>query len=215
MYDEYSKQLIDLLPNLPQIDRAQCRRALSSAYFQIVQSRLATTPQVVNDPTPGANQDLLRRMADALESVAVFDPLHGIEIELDVRDASAFVAAEALALLTTLAAPSEGASDSDILLDEAVYTAIEAGLLYMIGGYDANAIALARTADTSSFSVEHPNRFRASRLREAKKVVGSVFSLFLGEVRRSQEERDFSTPLETKETPVFYLELLDDVRSSV
>lgn len=40
MFDEYAKQLIDSLPDLPDIDRVACRRALSTAYFYIVRTQL-------------------------------------------------------------------------------------------------------------------------------------------------------------------------------
>lgn len=212
MYDEYSKQLIDLLPDLPQIDRAACRRALSSAYFHIVQSRLGVTEEFPDEPLD-TNLDLLRSMVDALESVAIFDPLHDQGSTLDVQNASAFVAAEALSLLSTMADNPAQAHNVDILFDESVYSMIEAGLLYMAGGYDANAIALVRSINTSSYSVDHPNRFHASRLREARNVVDSILSLFLGEVRQSQVDRDLLAPVDAEEAPVLYQEILDDVRT--
>lgn len=33
MYDEYARRLIGLIPDLPEIDRDECRRALSIVYY--------------------------------------------------------------------------------------------------------------------------------------------------------------------------------------
>ena len=103
MYGEYTRQLIDMLPNLPGLDRAECRRALSATYFHIIRGSLVTDSVEGQESAAEdllESQDLLRRMVDALESVAVFDRLHGQESLVDVDRACAFVAGEALALLS-------------------------------------------------------------------------------------------------------------------
>ena len=87
-------------------------------------------------------------MADALESAAVFDRLYGVEAEAPVEEACAFVAAEALALLTQIPTippadePDEKpqVEEADGLVADAMQeiqttVTIEAALLYLIGGY--------------------------------------------------------------------------------
>src|SRR5579862_1624944 len=99
MFDEHARQLIDLLPELPRLERAQCRRALSAAYFRIVNARLAVPQSVDGTFDMDGARRLLRRMADALENIAVFDRLNGVPAEPDVESACAFVAGESLSLL--------------------------------------------------------------------------------------------------------------------
>ena len=74
MFDEHARRLIDGLPRLPELDPVACRRALSRAYVALVNHRInAASPEV----SPGRAELLneLRRMVNALESVAVFDPV--------------------------------------------------------------------------------------------------------------------------------------------
>ena len=56
------------------------------------------------------------------------------------REASAFVAAEAITLAEELAGLPDSASD-DPIADPRTYAVIEGALLFMIGGYDINAVA--------------------------------------------------------------------------
>lgn len=139
MFDAHARDLIDRLPNLPDLDPVTCRRALSRAYLVIVAGRLgAHLPGTTDENLP----DDLRRMVNALESVAVFDPLAGLLIEPQVVQASAFVAAEALAVLASLRDKGGFQLEvNDPLQNESIYTAIESGLLYILGGYDINAVA--------------------------------------------------------------------------
>src|SRR5918993_1890426 len=98
MFDAYSQSLIDSLPDLPDLDRDACRRALSAAYFYVVSARIGMRPLKGVDSNRARTRLLLRRMVDALESVAVFDQLSGVNRNQIQRSAAAFVAAEALAL---------------------------------------------------------------------------------------------------------------------
>src|SRR5437016_3089276 len=102
MYDEYARELIDKLPLLGDLDRDVCRRALSSAYFQVVRSRVRGGRAEALEQDTEQVEELLRKMANALESVAVFDALNGAAVERSVESACAFVAGEAVALLAEL-----------------------------------------------------------------------------------------------------------------
>ena len=139
MFDEYARQLLERLPQFAGLDPVACRRALSAAYAQVVELRVrgAVDPAAVE---PGTRREL-RRMVDALESVAVFDPLAGIAVPEDMVAASAFAAAEALSLLTALPSAGGEVESPDAIQKPVNYCRLEAGLLYLIGGYDINASA--------------------------------------------------------------------------
>lgn len=184
MYDQYARQLIDSLPELPDIDRTACRRALSSAYFHVVRSRLAADQDRILDTDLSETQTLLRSMADALESVAVFDRLHGQELSEDTERACAFVAAESLSLLAMLSRPGEIAPDRDLLLQEPNYASIEAALLYMIGGYDINATSIIRNVVIPDIRTEDAEPMATVRQTNSSHVLHRVSQLCRGDVRR-------------------------------
>jgi hypothetical protein len=157
MFDAHASQLIEMLPALPGLDRAACRRALSAAYLAVIRAKLGMADAPANAGELESVRSLLRRMADALESAAVFDRLNGVGLDARVEAACAFVGAEALALLAQippkpavveLAEPHHDEEGDDLLVDAMQEiqsaVAIEAGLLYLIGGYDVNAVALVR-----------------------------------------------------------------------
>jgi hypothetical protein len=147
MFDEHARNLIEQLPQLPGLDRSACRRALSAAYFHVVRIRLNAQNDQQQIGDLAGVRSLLRKLADALESLAVFDRLHGVGLDANVESACAFVAAEAIALLGELqaaAATEQQPEAADVICDERQYARIEAALLYMLGGYDVDAAALAR-----------------------------------------------------------------------
>jgi hypothetical protein len=145
MFDEHARRLIERLPRLPDLDHVTCRRTLSSAYLLIVDARIRTDARDELATETFELRQSLRRMANALESVAVFDPLNGIAVDDATREASAFVAGEALTLMEELASPLDLPS-RDPILDPHTYGLVEGALLFLIGGYDINAVAaVART----------------------------------------------------------------------
>jgi hypothetical protein len=186
MYDEYARQLIEMLPDLPDIDRVACRRALSEAYFYVIRSKLGVTQVDEEISSFNDTQNLLRRMADALESVAVFDRLNGQEIETDVENACAFVAAESLAILGKMISEDKLAT-FDPLLDTNIYTTIEAALLYMIGGYDINAVSVVGELTIPTFNLNEADEFVTSRVTNAYYVLARIIALCHGDVRRPRE----------------------------
>ena len=93
MFDDHARNLLEKLPALPGLDRDECRRTLSAAYSRVVEGRLHVVQGDLNEQALRETRLGLRRMVDALESVAVFDPLNGVEISRDVAEASAFTAA--------------------------------------------------------------------------------------------------------------------------
>lgn len=210
MYDDYARHLIDLLPNLPNFDRDECRRALSSAYYFAIRQQLGQ-----QDPADvGGIRSILRRLVDALESVAVFDSLNGQEVSEEVANASAFVAAEALSL-SLLLAETSNPSETALLFDSRNYQALEAALLYMIGGYDVNAASVSEHIRTTSPSVaarDDLSTYLGIELATAASVLDSLKRLCQGEVVSSTTLIDYSDILSTLPTAT-YQDVISRVRS--
>lgn len=189
MFDAHSRQLIDMLPALPALNRDECRKALSAAYLTVLRAKIVTTEANASLEEQEDIRCLLRRMADALESAAVFDRLHGIDRNAQVEEACAFVAAESLTLLANMPLlpkederedeeSEEEEADVDQELEEeseeqsspyidamqeaGTSLAIEAGLLYLIGGYDINAVALVKGFPAA------PSRRQIESLRDTR-----------------------------------------------
>jgi hypothetical protein len=218
MYDEYSRNLIEALPELPDLDPVACRRALSTAYFYIVRSRLLRQD---NGAQPEENTDLaetkelLRSMADALESVAVFDPIHDIQRSLEVQNASAFVAAESLALLSELHASNIEEDNQHLLLDALQssdnYLLLESALLYMVGDFVANAATTIQRVEETPLEADDDQVYRLARGNNAIYVIKRIKDLCLGNVQRPREGNLIL--LGTDAPPVEYDALLDEIRA--
>jgi hypothetical protein len=209
MYDEYARQLIESIPELPDLDRAACRRALSNAYFFIVKNRLGIANDEFDERDLQATRDLLRRMVDALESIAVFDRLNGQKRAENVESACAFVAAEALSLLSSWPREKiEAHTISDPLFRFEVYTAVESALLYMIGGYDINASSTVRDlAIPEVGKIETISDFRTAN---SAYVLSRTVAFCQGKV--SQARQAFPLVRFGADMPDDYDLVLDDIR---
>ncbi len=168
MFDRHAQNLIDKLPEIGGLTPEECRRALSRTYLVIVNNRILTNATADWDEDQAELQQTLRRMVNALESVAVFDVVNGVQVAGDSLEASAFVAAEALALFARLVERGDsGASVDDPIQDQYSYAVAESALLYMIGGYDINATAAFVTAREPAAPLleddERGNRCRSGR----------------------------------------------------
>ncbi|MBI5933862.1 MAG: DEAD/DEAH box helicase [Chloroflexi bacterium] len=188
MFDEYARRLIDSLPDLPDIDRVACRRALSTAYFYVVRTQLNLELDDNSTLDLENAQRLLRQMVDALESVAVFDRLNGQVPATEVETACAFVAAEALYLLAKFYRfqPDPQQLD-DPILQEPIYLMIEAALLYMIGGYDINAVAVVNELRLPDVVNELPTEIYTGRLNNAKALLSRLMLFCSGNVRQPRK----------------------------
>lgn len=191
MFDSHSLNLINDLPDLPGMNKSECRRALSQAYFHVLQTKVNTEPPDRNNDDFMGMHNTLRRMGDALESVSVFDPLNGIEVAENLRNASAFVAAEAISLLSDLSVvDSEKAID--FLFDEHNYNTIESILLYMIGGYDVNASTLANKIQIENSVLSFENADLASlRDYNSRQLTSRIIKYCKGDVSRPHGETIF------------------------
>jgi len=185
MFDEHAQQLLNQLPQLPGLNPVDCRRALSAAYAYVVERRL-NVAQGENDATQLAQTRAgLRRMTDALESVAIFDVLNGLEVPAKVREASAFTAAEAMAILALLPPlvneDDKGRPPPDAVQDPAIYATLEAALLYLVSGYDINASAIVR--DLAGTEEEFSNALPDATRANAFYLVGRLKAFCSGDVR--------------------------------
>lgn len=210
MFDLYAKELIDSLPDLPNIDRVACRRALSIAYYYIVRQRLTTAQRTPSELDLEETRSLLRRMVDALESVAIFDALNGQEVSERVESACAFVAAESLALLAELSLPREFASSDDPILHEPNYVAIESALLYMVGGYDINAVTVTRSVDLPEVRPEQAEGSEGDRALNAAYALHRIYAFCQGTVKRPRPGPSPPTSPATAENPN-YQEMLNEL----
>jgi superfamily II DNA/RNA helicase len=139
MFNRGVAALLQALPQLEGADVDQVRRMLTRAWFETeARRRLGGQEQDI-----GAGVEELRRLAAALEAHLVLVT----SLNRETVRASAFVAAEALDIAAGYARPD---SLPSLFGDQARYERIEAGLLFLIAGYDPNAAVVARavSADT-------------------------------------------------------------------
>jgi hypothetical protein len=194
MFDEHARQLMERLPLLPGLNQDECRRALSAAYARVVEGRLNVAQGNQSEEDLIAIRIGLRRMVDALESVAVFDPLNGVPIEREVANASAFTAAEALAMLALLPTgirQLEQPGAADPIRDAQNYCRIEAGLLYLISGYDINAVAVVRDLPDFEPAVG-PESLEPATARNASYLISRLRAFCDGDVRRPQHTNPYT-----------------------
>ncbi|KUP04713.1 hypothetical protein Q75_14800 [Bacillus coahuilensis p1.1.43] len=159
MFDNYSYTLFNNLPSLPEFNIDESRRLLSRAYIYSIKMQLGLAQEefksidiedlseeeldkiedeINSEPLTLYNElyHELRRLGDTLESSAIFD---NNEDERTVKSAS-FIAAESLSLLSTLLNRGETNKPEETMLsNELIYTRIEAAMMFLIAGYDANA----------------------------------------------------------------------------
>lgn len=139
MFNRGVDNLLQALPRLGDLDADDVRRMLTRAWLEAVDRRdLGGTgvdgTEVVSD---------LRRLATALELYAVLVS----NVEATTLRASAFVAAEALEVVAEVAALDPEASRPWLFGSHSRFERVEAGLLYLIAGYDANAALIGQNLD--------------------------------------------------------------------
>ncbi|MGN7894240.1 DEAD/DEAH box helicase [Bacillus sp. 22475] len=141
MYDKYAQELLSKVPDLDEFDSASYRRALTKGYLFITQLKLGVKEELLHQDLLEV-RDMLRKLADTMESIAVFDKINGLEVSEEVESACAFVAAEALSLLNSLLSLLDDKEEEELrdhFKHYKNYIALESALLYMIGGFDINA----------------------------------------------------------------------------
>ncbi len=136
MFNRGVDELLQALPQLSGLDVDRIRRMLTRAWLEAVDLR-----DLGGDGVSGS-QDLgdLRRLATALEVYAILAD----EIDSETRKACAFVAAEALEVVREVVTLNPGLSRPWLFGTQDRFQRVEAGLLYLIAGFDANAALVGR-----------------------------------------------------------------------
>lgn len=141
MFDDYARSLIHDFPEFDGLVRDNTTRALSSAYLAIIQYRINGNLDGVDELEQV--QPFLRRVANTLFFHVILDDNR----DEPERQAAAFVAAEAIALIADyLAVSRETGSENDLneVRSSERFTRIEASLLYLFARYDACASGVLR-----------------------------------------------------------------------
>lgn len=131
MFNRGVDALLEALPSLSGMSTAQIRRLLTLAWLEATHLRSGSTE--LTERTALSSD--LRRLATALEVHAILP----IDIETATVRACAFVAAEALMIANELGAFRGGEGLLWLFGSTRRFEEVEAGLLYLIAGYDANA----------------------------------------------------------------------------
>jgi hypothetical protein len=207
MFDTYAQELIRQLPELPGLDQKECRRYLSKAYFFILRQKIELDGDITKQDSSSFSEvvSYLRNLANTLETIAIFDPLNGIDIPVNVQRSCAFVAAEALSLLKSLIG-TKAVEESDLFRLETNYVAFESALLYMFGGYDVNARSVIE--DVKNTTISEASLVQTSAYR----LVTNLLRLCKGDVRPSPISQMNEIQLFTALESATYGQLIKELR---
>lgn len=145
MFDAYAREVVERASFVENLEPDTICRVLSKSYFDIVARRVGIGREEVPDWSPEESRSQLRALANTMISAAVFDPLNGVPRTQEHISGAAFVGAEALAFLADiyeLEAPDDGADSLAPLASPQIAVRIEAALMYLLGGYDINAVSV-------------------------------------------------------------------------
>jgi hypothetical protein len=171
VFDPFARGIIENIPDLEGLTSDDTRRALSRTYFALIDRRIRGGEAPIGEVS--ADTVFLRRLANTLEARAVFDT----DVPFEERRASAFVAAEALSLLAGLRETSDAASDDLARIErEEVFSRVEAALLYVIAGYDANAGGVVRQIP-SGLSEPSGDPYRQAEFRASEWALDVLIKL--------------------------------------
>lgn len=140
MFNQGVDELLESLPAIGELDPSGVRRMLSRAWLDAVDRRDLGG----SDSGGEAFTRDLRRLATALEVHAILVP----DVSTETMRACAFVGAEALEIAREMSANEGEAEEEPWLFGTRLrFERVEAGLLYLIAGYDANAGINGRALD--------------------------------------------------------------------
>ena len=140
MFNRGVDELLESLPTLGELDPDGVRRMLTRAWLEAVDHRDLGGPEAEGE----AFARELRRLATALEVHAIL----GADVGTETLRACAFVGAEALEVASEISANGVRGEDEPWLFGTQLrFERVEAGLLYLIAGYDANAGIIGRALD--------------------------------------------------------------------
>lgn len=169
MFNRGVDELLQSLPQLGNLDADDVRRILTRAWLEAVDRRDFGGPGV---ESASLIHDL-RRLATALEMHAILVA----DIDPQTIRASAFVAAEALEVASEVGSLAPEASRPWLFGTHRRFERVEAGLLYRIAGYDANAALVGRQIESLE-SEDETDEFAISEW-----VLDGIRSLLLLQLR--------------------------------
>lgn len=146
MFDDYARSLISDFPEFEGLLADSTARALSQAYLSVIEFRVNGSEADIAGLS--RVQPFLRRLANTL----VFHVILDDDREQAERQAAAFVAAEAIALMADcLAAAAEvGSNNTESTVRYAErFARMESSLLYLFARYDACAAGVLRPSGIS------------------------------------------------------------------
>lgn len=148
MFDQHARSLFVDFPELEGFLAEDAVRALSQAYLAVLEFRVNGSPKSIYDLD--SVQPFLRRLANTLLFHVVLDE----EREDASRQAAAFVAAEAIALMADYIEAANSEEDDNSETGEQYsprssehFARVEASLLYLYAQYDACAAGVLRDSD--------------------------------------------------------------------
>ncbi|MER5551216.1 DEAD/DEAH box helicase [Streptomyces sp. NPDC002793] len=144
MYNRGIDELLQQLPRIGDLDAAAIKRMLTQSWITAEDFEQFDT----NISPTRDRRDDIRRLANALEVYAILPTT----LDPSVQRACAFVAAEALEISSRPQSEEFSASTEFkrwTFGSPTTFEHIEAGLLYLIAGYDANAAVAARSLDSN------------------------------------------------------------------
>lgn len=176
MYNSYSKELLNLIPNIEGIDKNEIVRYLSKAFL------FSFNENSRNEVSSDEKQEIrnyLRKLINFLEHETIFN-----NQERDIIISSSFFAAEALSLLLKF---NEELDDVNILelesrISAILYLQVEIALLYFISHNTVNAISILKQIKLPN--IEEENRFSSISF------IANLINFLNGDL----EERSYSRP---------------------
>ena len=166
MFGPDAERIFNELPRLRRLTSRQARRTLSTIYLDLFSGNADATRET--GPSTEWCASYIRRLANSLESYAVFDE----DTPEELRAGAAFVAAEALSLLVEMTPYVEMEGCYYRLEHPRTYTVVEAALLYLIAGFDANAAVLMDLVPT-----QHIEENAALCTANAERALDTIFIL--------------------------------------
>ncbi|MDF2612434.1 MAG: box helicase [Clostridia bacterium] len=136
MFDTYTEDIIEKIPRFEGLDIQECKNKLSLAYLIGIQLQLGMKD--LDEREIYLTVTYLRKLVNSLELLSIFgdDDLASDEEKM----ASAFVSAQGLELIDTILVNLD--KDNEYVENERYYAVVEAGLLYMIAGYEIDALSM-------------------------------------------------------------------------
>jgi superfamily II DNA/RNA helicase len=148
MFNQGIYALLEALPTISGLTVPEIRRLLTRAWLETTDDRLGADAEA----TMGVPGDL-RRLATALELHAILP----LDTDVSTTRACAFVAAEALMIAQQIAPLPDRDGRYSIFGQVRRFEHVEAGLLYLIAGYDANAALTVNDLGDSPVAPDSPD----------------------------------------------------------